>query len=134
MALTSEEKVRVRHHLGYPVLGMQPLLQLGVPAGGQPHHLLEMSLDRILPEAEPLVRTALERCDCVEKQMDAARDRLKVESVEGVRLRGPEELGALETEYSRAVDKLCDLLATVPNPFSRQHQKLAGMTTVVFDS
>lgn len=130
MALSLEERVRVRHHLGYPQLGTIPMLSLGVPSAGQPAWLLEMAMDRLLPEAEPLARRVLGQCDSIEKQMCEARGRLPVVRVIGSIDLNQNELEKLTDEYVRWTDKLADVFTAMKQPFSLYHQKLDGVVFV----
>ena len=131
MALTQQEKARIRYHLGFPNISAGTQLGLGFPAAGHPAYLLESAMDDILPEAEPKVREVLAQCECIERQMMEAKRRLIASSVGEVDLRGPEELEALEDQYDYWTDALVDIFGVNKNPFSKKHQRMVDMYTVV---
>lgn len=109
--------------MGYPQLGTGVALALGVPAGGQLGFLIEMAMDRILPEAEPRVREILQELVCIEAQMKENRQRAKAAQTGDIKLRAREEAEDLEDLYSDWVDKLSDVFSIGPNPFSHQRRK-----------
>jgi len=123
MPLSAEEKVRVRYHLGYPALSAGPSLSLGVPIDTPLMNLLQRAFDLILPEAEPMVRKVLSRCDELDDEIPASAVRLRAIKAEGVEL-NPNEPHALETEYMRQVARLSDLLHAPIYPFSERFQAM----------
>lgn len=131
MALTQEERARIRYHLGFPNVGNQTILALGVPAAGHPAFLLETTMNNVLPEAEPTLRGLIKQCDCVEAQLADARSRLKASVAGNVVLRGPEELEALEDQYDYWTDALVDVFGVNKNPFSKKHQRVGGEYIVI---
>lgn len=131
MALTLEERARVRHHLGFPNIGNATVLALGFPAGGQPAFLLEAAMDQVLPEAEPKFREVLAQCECIEKQTQDARKRAQTASVGTVVLRAREEFDDMEDQYDLWTSKLVDVFGVNKNPFSKQHQRVGGGYVVV---
>ncbi|MCH7584457.1 MAG: type I restriction endonuclease subunit R [Acidobacteria bacterium] len=54
--LQEADRARVRHHLGY--LNVEPVssIQLGFPAASQPQFLVEIAMDRIIPEAVGMIQ------------------------------------------------------------------------------
>lgn len=133
MALSSDEKVRIRQHLGFPQVHTMVTVALGIPAGGHPTFILEDTMDKLRPESEAVVREILAECDRIECQLKEARSRLAVSSVGGVDLRGPEEITALWDLYQLWTDKLVDVFGVNKQPFSKAHQRLDGQIMVVGD-
>ena len=133
MALSREEKSRIRYHLGFPTIGYTTVLALGFPAGGHPAFLLDSAMDSIRPEAEPKCREVLWQCECIEKQMQEARKRLPALTVGGVALRPREELQDLEEQYTYWTDALVDIFGVNKNPFSKKHQSLGGGDYIVIN-
>ncbi|MAF27868.1 MAG: hypothetical protein CL819_01310 [Croceicoccus sp.] len=131
MALTVEERARTRYHLGFPNVGNQTILALGVPAAGHPAFLLEATMNNILPEAEPTFRAVLKQCDCIEAQLADARSRIKAQTAGNVVLRGREELEDLEDQYDYWTDALVDIFGVNKNPFSKKHQRVGGEYVVI---
>lgn len=131
MALTQEERARVRYHLGFPNIGNATVLALGFPAAGHPAFLLEAAMDQILPEAEPKFREVLAQCECIESQQQDARKRIQTAAVGTVVLRGREELEDLEDQYDYWTDALVDIFGVNKNPYSKKHQRVGGEYVVI---
>lgn len=130
--LTDEEKGRVRYHLGFPDISQNTAIALGFPAAGHPQFIVESAMNRLRPSGEPLVRRALNECECIDAQLSQARrQRLQASQVSGISLRGPEEIASLEDQYDLWTDKLADILGCVKNPFSLTHQRLNGEVLVI---
>lgn len=129
MALTEEEKARTRYHAGFPNIGTGAVIALGFPAGGHPAFLLEAAMNSILPQAEDKFREVLTQCECIERQMQEARTRLKAATAGSVVLRGREELEDLEDQYDYWTDALVDVFGVNKNPFSKKHQR-GGYTVI----
>lgn len=107
MALTTDERSRVRHHLGYPNVAPAAAIQYGVVRPMQTLFLVESAMDKILPEAEDRVRQYLSLLDDIECKMAASVDYLVASAVEGVTLR-PDAQDAMEREYVRWAQRLSD--------------------------
>lgn len=134
MALTLEEKSKIADHLGYPGISRNTAIALGVPAMAHPAFALWDQMDRLIPEAEPIIRRNLGECDCILDQLSGARrSRLQAAVVANVGLRGPDELAELERQYALWTNRLADSLGAIKNPFSLVHQDLAGEIMVVSD-
>ncbi len=122
--ITEEEKGRIRYHLGYPDILQNTQIALGFPAAGHTQFILETAMDRVRPSGEPLVRRALNECECIDAQLSQSRrQRLSTAAVDGIVLRGPEELAELEDQYNLWCGKLADVLGVTFNPFSHVHQR-----------
>lgn len=98
------------------------VLALGVPSAGHPMFLLERQMDKVLPEAEPKIRSILCECDAVEGQLKQARGRLGVEISANTRFRPREELDDLMDLYDYWTDSLADELAAQKNVYSAKHR------------
>jgi len=131
MALSQEERAKVRYHLGFPSIAKRTVLALGFPSGGHPLFLVENAMTEILPEAEPKLREVLLECDCIEAQMRDARGRMRTASVGQVQLRSTAEIDDLEGRYTYWTDALADMLGVVKNPFSVRHRAMSGGYTVI---
>jgi hypothetical protein len=127
MALTDVEKQEVRRYLGYLGVTLAASIQLGIPAASQPLFIVDSALNRLLPEAEPMVREHIEELKCIDEQIkDARRTRLQVSQVGEIKIRGGEELDLLYEEYDLWASRLSDILAAPINPFSELHQRVSG--------
>ena len=131
MALTLDERARVRYHLGYLNVDTPAALALGVVSASHSGFLVESTMNTLKLEAEPLVRRFVLELDCIDVQLSKARTRLSVSEVANVKLRGPEELEALEDQYSYWAKSLADTLGVPINPFSLKHQRLCGEVFII---
>ncbi len=116
MALTNEERERVRYHLGYLSTAPAPSIQLGVPRATQALFLVESAMNNLLPEAEPRVRQVLSILDGIEAKLVESQERLAATKVGEIELNGSEgEL--LDREYSRWRSRLARHLGVYVNPY-----------------
>lgn len=125
MALTPEEKVRVRYHLGY--LNVQPAasLSFGIPKPQQTMFLVEQSMDLLIAGAEDIVRRLIGILDSIECKLLEAAEYLVAESIGDLKLRekAPQ---ALEQEYGRWAKRLADTLGVPLYPFSARFSGGSG--------
>lgn len=125
MAFSDQEKVRIRHHLGFLNVGQAYTFVAGTPAGVETQFLIEGAMQRVLPEAEVLARELLARCDSVEGQMMDNQDLLAVESVDEIKIR-QDEFQALIKRYHYHRNGLANVLGIYPNPFDKRFSADGG--------
>jgi hypothetical protein len=123
MALTLEEKVKVRHHLGYLGVAAAQTFALGAPAAIETQFIIEGAMNRIMPEAEPEVRRHLEILNSIEDQLNADRELLAVSKVDEIDIR-PTEMRELRNEYLYWRSALANLLGVYANPFDRRFEQM----------
>jgi len=116
MAFTDEEKVKIRHHLGYLNVQETATFVLGVPAALQTTFMIEGAFGKVLPAAENLARTLLCRLDSIEEQVFGGTDLADVDETGGVKV-NRKRLPELATYYQIAQKELANLFGVVPNPF-----------------
>jgi hypothetical protein len=117
--LTLEEKARIRDHLAYLNTSPAASIQLGFPRASQAQFLVEMAMDRILPEAETqVVRAHLVECDRALADIAKARGRLKARKLGELELNPDKELFMLRREYDWWRAKLADSLGVPRNAYS----------------
>ena len=124
MALTVEEKARVRYHLGFINISTPLAISLGIPDASQLQFIVESAMNNILREAEPGVRRCIQELDCIEDQMSSFRTSLEVSQAGNTKLRGADAFIELEQQYKWWGQKLADTLGTPINPFSMAWQQL----------
>lgn len=109
MALTAQEKARVRYHMGY--LGVQPAasIQFGIPRPIQTVFLLETAMNNIIAEHEGIVRDLINKLDVTEERIFQSQMRLAAIQLGEIKLRD-DEPGQLEGEYTRWAQRLADTL------------------------
>lgn len=121
MPLTVEERVKIRHHLGYPNLSTGQAMAFGSVIPIQAHFLLESSMNNLLVDAEPIVRRLICTLDEIECLMARALPDLQVTRTgSGVELDKTYN-DTLEKEYMRFAARLCDVLAVPFHPFSLRY-------------
>jgi len=129
MALTDEEKARVRYHLGYPSVSTAASIQYGMPALTQTNFLVENVLGKLLESILPRVRGILVTLDGIEDKLVAAQDRLAATKLEELTLR-EDETDKLEGEYRRWGHRLADICGCPIYPFAMRYK--GGANSVQF--
>lgn len=117
--LNPEEKVRVRHHLGYPQVTEARTFFLGYPISAPVTTMAEGSMDKIQPAAENMVRILLDRLDGIEAQMLEDQELLAVKQVDEIEING-EEFDKLTQQYQHWQKSLGNLLGIPPNPYDQR--------------
>ena len=132
--LQEADRARVRHHLGY--INVEPVssIQLGFPAASQPQFLVEIAMDRIIPEAVGMIQKYLAILDGLEDLMVQSFRTDKVQQLGELKLRNsneePTEHDLLERKYRYWAMVLADDLGVPLNPFSNRFRGGAGMLNV----
>lgn len=123
MALTTDEKQRVRYHLGYPLVSTDQSLRYGMVVPVEFAYLVDDVVDSHLSAAgESKVRQLLGVLDGIETKLICAQGRLAVQSVDEIEMRtgmsGESEPDLLEREYRRWQGRLGDTLGCPVNQHS----------------
>lgn len=129
--LTDEEKVRIRHHLGFLNVQEAYTFVLGTPAGVETQFIIEGAFLRLLPAAVPLVRELLAKCDSTEGQKFENQENLVVSKVGSIELRGPEEQKELEKALNNWRGALANALGVYKNPFDKRDDASGGLNVPV---
>ena len=119
MALTEQERVKIRHHLGYLNVAEAQTFVFGTPAAVETQFLVEGAMNRVLDSALPEVRRHVAILDQIEDQMIADHELLAVSKVGEIDVR-PDEQEALDLRYERWRQSLANLLGIYPNPFDKR--------------
>lgn len=119
MAISEQDKVRCRHHLGYVNVGSASTFSLGIPAGVQTQFTIEGAFAKVLPQAEELFRKHLDRLDAIEDQIVDDTENVAVNRVDEIELR-PDELRQLINRYMYWQGALANLMGITPNPFDQR--------------
>lgn len=109
MPLNTQDREKIRYHLGY--INVQPAASItfGVPRPQQTLFLVETAMSNVLEEAIPRVRKMVSVLDEIECRLIDAQDRMKATSMGEIKLR-EDEADALEREYLRWAQRLADVL------------------------
>lgn len=130
MALTLEERAKIRYHLGYLNTNVGHALALGLVSASQLLFIVERNMDSLLNEAEFLVRRAVSELDCIEDQLSASRENYATRRVDEVHFDTNQE-GRLQDQYLQWSDTLADLLGATINPFSKRHRFMRGEVVMI---
>jgi len=122
MALTDEERQRVRYHLGYPSVQPAASISFGLPRPQQTLFLVESAMNLLMPVAENEVRRIIGVMDGVECRLIDAQDRLAAKQIDQLTLR-ENEPGQLELEYQRWGFRLADTLGVPVYGYSTKYRR-----------
>lgn len=124
MPLTTQDREKIRYHLGY--INVQPAASItfGVPRPQQTLFLVETAMSNILEESIPRVRQIVSVLDSIECKLIDAQERLKATELGELKLRR-DETDALDKEYLRWASRLADLLGV---PLYAYSQRFASLT------
>lgn len=115
---TAEEKARIKHFLSYPDWSsLSQAIQLGYPAATQPAFLLDDAFHRMTPAAETSIRRDLCECEDIERQLSAARKRMRASKIDKVEL-NPHEPNQLRRELTFWALRLASDLGVMANAAS----------------
>lgn len=130
MALTTQERERVRYHLGYLQVQPAAAMTFGLPRPIQTFFILESAMDRILEVAIPRVRRILDVLDGVECRLERAQARLAASQLGDLHTR-ENEPDLLEREYDRWAYRLADIFGVPLYAYSKRFRSsAAGNVTV----
>ena len=120
--LTPEEKVKVRHHLGYLNVASVYTFVLGIPAAVQTQFTVEGAFNLILQDALPEMRRILRILDRIEELDVESLEDLEVEQIGDITI-DTRFMAKRWEQYERWRRALANLFGIAPNPFD---QRLAG--------
>ena len=122
---TDQEKVKIRHHLGYLNVAASATFVLGSPAAVETQFIIESAMNLVLVAAEPEVRRQLTILDCIEEQMNCDRELLAVNEVGEIKIRGT-EMKELR-KYLLEEDQI-DIPAFLRNPMQKRQRESLSRT------
>lgn len=121
--LAKQEKVKVRHHLGYLNVQDAQTFVLGTPASVETQFIIEGAMDRILEEAVPEVRRHLQILDGLEDQMVNNHELMQIQKIDTIVVNSTgahREQKELRKAYDDWVDSLANLFGVIRNPFDKR--------------
>lgn len=128
--LTDDEKVSIRHHLGYLNVQFAYTFVLGIPSAVQTQFTIEGAMDRILPQAAGQVRRHLRILDKIEElDLEGVED-VEVEEIGEIKL-DPKQFEKRWKQYERWRRSLANLFGVAPNPFDQRLAMLGINAPVV---
>lgn len=133
--LTSEERERVRHHMGYMSVQPAASIQFGLPRPSQTAFMIESAMENLMPEAAPRVRDILRVLDDIEQKLLDAQCYLVADELDEIKLAGSRDprgrlvTDRLEDEYVRWAKRLADIFGCPLYPFSQRFQRMSAGKT-----
>lgn len=110
-----------------PQVGFATTLLMSLPRPVEQLFVLEKALDEIIEGAIPRVRVMLRRLELCEEKLEESLDRMAVDTVDEVKLRGVQygnsEQDAIEREYIRWSGRLADIFGVGRYPFSDRYNR-----------
>jgi hypothetical protein len=125
MALTDDERQRVRYHLGYMSVTAAVQITYGIAKPAQTLFLVELAMNNLMGVAEDKVRQILGIMDGIECRLVDAQDRFLAESIDQLKLRDNEP-DKLEAEYRRWGGRLADTLGVPFYAYSDRYKQGAN--------
>ncbi len=125
MSLTNEEKVQVRHIMGYLNVQSAATFNLGIPAAVQTQFMIEGAWDKVLPEAYTLLKILICRANDIETEVYGGIDLASVTKTGSIEV-NPERLKELGKYYRLAQQGIANLLGCCPNPFDMREWVVGG--------
>lgn len=119
MAFTPQEKVKIRHHLGFLNVTNAATFSLGIPQAVETQFIIERAMDLVLVEAEVEARRHVSILDRIEGQMVEDHDLLAVEKVGEITIRKDEQ-NQLRKEYEYWRNALANVMGIYPNPWDKR--------------
>ena len=116
VVLTEEQKVKVRHHMGYPNVAQAATFALGAVASVETAFMIERAMDKILPASLPELERLLAICDQCESQSVGDMELMAVNQVGEISV-NQEEQRQIDRRYDRWVAALANFLTVPRNPF-----------------
>ena len=129
MPFTDDEKVRIRHHLGYLNAAGSQTFVLGTPAAVQTQFQIEGAMDKVLPAALPKARQLLQYLETIEAQMIGDLELLAIDAVDEITIRKTEQ-PELKREYQYHREGLANLLGIYPNPYDKRFYNTGSIRNV----
>lgn len=130
MALTEQQRIRVRYHMGYLQVADAYTFVLGSPASVETTFIIEGAMDRLLEHAIPLLLQIVDTLDRIECQKVDDLENMAVESIGDIRINLKEQR-QLVSEYDYWVATLSNMLGCPRNPFDKRLQATSGINVRV---
>lgn len=107
--------MRIRYHLGYPLLNKGTDFRLRIPYEMALDFSVERAMDELPDEAVNIVRSILGRCEATDTGVFEAQGNLEARSVGSIDL-NPDELKSRGREYRRWTQRLQGIFAVPLGP------------------
>lgn len=119
MALSEEEKVQIRDHMGYVNVTQVATFSLGTPAAFETQYMIEGAMVRVAPAAEPLVRRYLQVLNAIDSMRVNTLEDHEVLELGDIKL-NPRNQAQLREAYDENLERLSNLLGVPRNPFDKR--------------
>ena len=130
MPLTEEQRVVIRHHMGYLQVADAYTFVLGSPASVETTFIVEGAMNRVLEAAIPLVEQHLDILRGIECQMIGNLENLAATAIGDLQINGREQ-AELRKQYDYWVASLANILGCPRNPFDKRLTTTGGINVRV---
>ncbi len=117
--LTEQERVQIRHHLGYVNVSAGYTFALGVPAAVETQFMIEGAMNLVMPTALPQIRRIIGILDTIEAQKVDDLELLAVNRLDTIDVNQGEQK-QLDKQYDYWVNALANMLGSQRNPFDQR--------------
>lgn len=125
MAISEENKNRIRRHLGYGGVQQAATFLLGTPAAVETAFMVEGSYARILPSAELMLYRMLDRLDEIETMIFESAGSIEASEVGNIKLRD-DAMEKFVQRYGFFQGEVANLLQIPVNPFDQRFRGYGG--------
>jgi hypothetical protein len=130
MPLSEQQRISIRHHLGYLQVADAYTFVLGVPASVETTFMIEGAMDRLLEHSIPLVARLLDTLDGIECQMITDLDLLAASKIGDIEVNLKEQ-EQLVKRYDYWIAALSNALGSYRNPFDKRLTASGGINARV---
>ena len=121
--LTEQEKVRIRHHLGYLNVQEASTFVLGTPSSVETQFIIEGAFNRVLESAVPLLRDLLGKLNATEEQMFCGQENMALLKIGEITMNSTgedREQKELRRSYEYWKRSMANILGVMVNPFDKR--------------
>lgn len=129
MSFSDQEKVKIRHHLGYLNVTNAATFVLGIPQAVETQFIIERAMNLVPAAAEGEVRRHVSILGGLEDLMVCGHEHLAIDSIGEIDVRADEQ-EALTKRYQYWQNSLANLLGIYPNPFDKRFSAAGARVNV----
>ena len=133
-SLSDQQKVKVRHHLGYLNVQQDQTFVLGTPAAVETQFIIEGAMDRVLLAAVPELNRQLTILDGLEEQMVCNQENVALLKIGEITMNSTDPKNNEQTQlrkmYKYWQKSLANIMGIDSNPFDKRDSIYGGGISV----